>query len=259
MKNLKVLLGISVVVIVLVVTGALVQKFLQSKQFVRVQPQVGELTEAVYGLGKVKSNQKYEVKLGVISTVRHLYVSEGDSVKAGQKLVDLDSNVAFKAPFDGTVTMINVNEGETASPQVVIMRLENLKDRFIELSVEQEGALRIQKGQVARVSFETLRGKVLFGKVTTIFPKGDEFIADVQIDKLSDAILPGMTADVSVEIGKIKGTLVPLKALRNGTLSIVRNGKNQKIKVDVGLVDGLSAEIKSGDLLPTDEILIPKE
>lgn len=68
-----------------------------------------------------------------------------------------------------------------------------------------------------------------------------------------------MTADVSIEIGKIQGTLVPLKALRNGTLTVDRDGRIQKVKVEVGLVDGLSAEIKNSDLKPTDEILVPKE
>ncbi|KHD87515.1 MAG: hypothetical protein OM95_14155 [Bdellovibrio sp. ArHS] len=243
----------------LVISGIVIQRVLQSKRYTKVRPQTGEVTEAVYGLGKVKSNRRYEVKLGVISTVRELYVNEGDVVKAGQNLVRIDSNVVFKAPFDGTVTMINNFEGETALPQSVILRMEDLKDRFIELSVEQEGALRVQKGQMARVSFESLRGEVLVGKVKAIFPKGDEFIADVEISNLGASILPGMTADVSIEIGKIKGTLVPLKALRNGTLSVERDGHIQKIKVEVGLVDGLSAEIKSGDLMPTDEILVPKE
>ncbi|WP_291516485.1 efflux RND transporter periplasmic adaptor subunit [Bdellovibrio sp. ArHS] len=259
MKRLKVLLVLSLVVVGLVISGIVIQRVLQSKRYTKVRPQTGEVTEAVYGLGKVKSNRRYEVKLGVISTVRELYVNEGDVVKAGQNLVRIDSNVVFKAPFDGTVTMINNFEGETALPQSVILRMEDLKDRFIELSVEQEGALRVQKGQMARVSFESLRGEVLVGKVKAIFPKGDEFIADVEISNLGASILPGMTADVSIEIGKIKGTLVPLKALRNGTLSVERDGHIQKIKVEVGLVDGLSAEIKSGDLMPTDEILVPKE
>ncbi|WP_415064276.1 efflux RND transporter periplasmic adaptor subunit [Bdellovibrio sp.] len=259
MKRLKVLAILSVVVIVLVIAGSIVQRVVQSKQYSRVHPKTGEVTEAVYGLGKVKSNRRYEVKLGVISTVRELYVNEGDIVKAGQNLVRIDSNVIFKAPFDGTVTMINNFEGETALPQSVILRMEDLKDRFIELSVEQEGALRIQKDQTARVSFESLRGEVLAGKVKAIFPKGDEFIADIEINNLSASILPGMTADVSIEIGKIKGTLVPLKALRNGTLTVDRDGRIQKVKVEVGLVDGLSAEIKNSDLQPSDEILVPKE
>lgn len=259
MKRLKVLAILSVVVIVLVVAGSFIQRVVQNKQFSRVRPKTGEVTEAVYGLGKVKSNRRYEVKLGVISTVRELYVNEGDVVKAGQNLVRIDSNVIFKAPFDGTITMINNFEGETALPQSVILRMEDLKDRFIELSVEQEGALRIQKDQTARVSFESLRGEVLTGKVKAIFPKGDEFIADIEINNLGASILPGMTADVSIEIGKIQGTLVPLKALRNGTLTVDRDGRIQKVKVEVGLVDGLSAEIKNSDLKPTDEILVPKE
>lgn len=172
MKRLKVLAILSVVVIVLVVAGSFIQRVVQNKQFSRVRPKTGEVTEAVYGLGKVKSNRRYEVKLGVISTVRELYVNEGDVVKAGQNLVRIDSNVIFKAPFDGTVTMINNFEGETALPQSVILRMEDLKDRFIELSVEQEGALRIQKIKRPACLLNLCEAKFLLAKSKPSSPKG---------------------------------------------------------------------------------------
>lgn len=259
MKKWKLLLTSFVIVSLIAILIFVVQRSLQNRRFTKVNPRIGEVTEAVYALGKVKSNRRYEVKLGVTSTVAKLHVREGESVKAGQRLVALDTGVVFKAPFDGTVTLINIYEGEIASPQAVILRMEDLKDRLIELSIEQEGALRIKKGQDARVSFESLRGEVLMGKVMALFPKGDEFIVDIEINNLGESILPGMTADVSIEIGKIKGTLIPLKAIRNGTISVERDGRIRKVKVEVGLVDGLSAEVKDSDLQATDEVLVPKE
>lgn len=258
-KNIK-KISIAIVIILLILFSIQKTKqYFESKKYLHVPPTQGELTEAVYGLGKVKSNQRYEVKVAVITTIRKLFVHEGDLVQKGQKLLMLDNDVVLTSPFLGTVTLLGINEGETAVPQSVLMKIENLSDRYIELSLEQEGALRIQKNQTAKVSFEALRGAVLTGSVTAIFPRGDEFIVNVGIEDLNKNILPGMTADVSIEIGKIKGTLVPVKALRNGLLSIIRDGKVQKIKVDVGLVDGLSAEIKNGDLQSTDEVLVPKE
>lgn len=258
MKIFKIVIG-GIAIVLMFVGIIFVKNYLRDRQFAKVHPFVGDVTEAVYGLGKVKSNRRYEVKLGVISTVHKLFVSEGDFVKKGQNLVGLDSNVYFKAPFDGTVTAINIFEGETASAQNVILRMEDLKDRLIELSIEQAGALRIKKGQTAIVSFESLRGEVLTGKVMALFPKGDEFIVDIAINNLSDNILPGMTADVSIEIGKVTGTLIPLKAIRNGFVTIQREGKIQKVKVDVGLVDGLSAEVKGSILHPSDDVFVPKE
>ncbi|MGE0762961.1 MAG: efflux RND transporter periplasmic adaptor subunit [Bdellovibrionales bacterium] len=231
----------------------------QNRKYNRVKPAEGQITEAVYGLGKVKSNQRFEVKVGVLSTVKERFVREGDQVEKGQRLIQLESSAVFRAPFAGTVSLISLFEGETALPNSTILRLENLKDRYLELSLEQESALRIRPGQVAKVSFESLRNQTLAGQVTAIFPKDDEFIANIKVDNLDASILPGMTADVSVEIGQVKGTLVPYKALRSGTLLVNRKGHSRKIKVEVGLTDGLSAEITGGELLPDDEILVPKE
>lgn len=247
------------VVLTLIGSGLYARHYFENKKYNRVNPLVGEITEAVYSLGKVKSNQRYEIKIGITSTIQKLFVHEGDNVLKDQNLLELDSKALFKAPFAGTVTLLSVNEGETVSPQMVLLKLENLKDRYIELTLEQEGALRIKKDQITKISFESLRGKVLSGKITSIFPKEDNFLANVEVSDLNDSVLPGMSADVAIEIGKITGTLVPLKAVRNGTLTIERDGKIQKIKVEVGLSDGISAEIKNSDLKQTDAVLVPKD
>jgi macrolide-specific efflux system membrane fusion protein len=246
-------------ILAVVAGGLIVRDQLQARAYESVHPQHGEITEAVYGLGKVKANHRFEVKLGVISTVKKVYVREGDFVQKGSKLIEFDTNALFRAPFDGTVTLISAFEGETATPQSVILRMENLKDRYIEISLEQQGALRIKRGMPAKVSFESLRGKVLQGKVVALFPKDDEFLAHVEAQDLEESVLPGMTADVSIEIGKIQNALlIPVKALSNGTVLIRRNGSKQKVKVEVGHVDGLSAEIKGDSLRPDDEVLFIK-
>lgn len=259
MKVSKKIVIAGIVILALLILAVLVKKYFSDKAYVKVSPQLGDITESIYGLGKVKAHQTFQIKLGVVSTVQKIYVKEGDIVKKDQPLIKLDTGTLFKAPFDGTITLISVHEGETASPQVTLLRLENLKDRYIELSLEQEGILRVKKSQQTKVTFESMRGEVLSGTVHSIFPREDEFIANVYVNNLPENILPGMSADVAIEVGKVSGTLIPFKAVRNGAITVVRDGKTQKIKVEVGLIDGLSAEIKGGELKNTDEVLVPKE
>lgn len=254
----KIVLWALGIILAIAVISFFTKQYFQSQNYIKTSPKTGEITEAVYGLGKVKSNQRYDVKLGINSFIKNVYVKEGDSVKKGQSLLKADEST-FRAPFDGTITLVSIYEGETATPQAVLIRLENLTDRFIELSLEQEAALRVQKGQHAKVSFESLRGKVLSGQVTAVYSRGSDFLTNVDVQDLDEKVLPGMSADVSIEIGKIQGMLIPVKALRNGVVRIERDGKTQNLKVEVGLVDGLSAEIKDDSLKPTDLILIPKE
>lgn len=233
--------------------------YLQNKNYSRVKPRTGVITEAIYGLGKVKSNHRFEVKLGVLSTIKKVFVREGDKVIKNQRLVLLDSGVTIVSPIAGTVTLVAADDGETVLPQIPIIRVEDLHDRYLELSLEQDGILRIRKGQTALVSFEALRGEVLSGTVSALFPKEDEFMAHVEINNLREHILPGMTADVSVEVGQVHGLLIPIRAVKNGFVSVERDNRIEKVKIEIGLSDNLSVEVKGDSIRPDDDILLPKE
>lgn len=249
-------LAVAVLVLIIAAVWAWSKR---SPAYDKIAPSKGQIIEAVYGLGKIKSNQRYEVKLGVISTLKSRFVKEGQSVSKGQKLIELESGAQFNAPFAGLITSLGFYEGETVPPNLTVVRLENLQDRYLELSLEQESALRIKPGQIAKISFESLRGQTLSGRVTTLFPKDDEFIVHISVPKLDEHILPGMTADVAIEIGTIEGLLIPFKAIRNGIVQVERHSSTQKVKVEVGLVDGLSAEIKGQPFQEGDLVLIPKD
>lgn len=255
MKAFKILLGL--VILFSIVSGIYFWRVKQSYEL--ISPKTGPILESVYGLGKVKSNQRYEVKLGVIATITALHVHEGDFVEAKQALIEFDNSSAFRAPFDGVITFISAFVQETVPPQVPVLRLEDLKDRYIEVSLEQQAALRVRPGQNVKVVFESIRNHVLQGKVDAIFPRNDEFLAHIGLSGLEDNVLPGMTADVSIEIGKIDNALlIPVTAVSNGLVTIERSGKKEKIKVEVGHVDGMWAEIKDSNIHLDDKIIVPR-
>lgn len=248
----------TVILILVLVAGGSIYYFNKKDQNY-VHPVKGGITESIYGLGKVKTHKRYEVVLGVLSTVQKLFIDEGYSVKKGDPLIQFESGIV-RAPFSGTITLVKFRDGETALPQIPIIRLEDLSHRYIELSLEQQAALRIRPGQKARISFEYLRSKVIHGKVATVFSREDEFIAHIQVPHLSESVLPGMTADVAVEVGAIKDAiLVPVRAISNGMISVRRNGKWKKERVNIGHVDGMNVEIIGNNLRTSDEVLIKKE
>lgn len=246
--------------LIVILAAAAAWYFFNQKKYVIVHPHKGDITEAVYGLGKVKSHQKFDVIIGIMSTMTNQYVDEGYNVKEGEPLLQFERAPVVRAPFSGTVTLLRVKKGETALPNMPILRLENLNSRFIELSIEQESALRIQKGQKARISFESLRGNVLNGTVTALFPREDEFIVQVEVNNLQPNVLPGMTADVSVEVGKIKdGILIPVASISEGMVTVKRDGHWKKEQVSVGHANGTDVEVLGGTLKESDEIRMAKE
>ncbi len=218
----------------------------------------GPVIESVYGIGTVTAFKTYQVKLGVTSTIRNLHVKEGDPVKRGQPLVDLEGPVSVTAPFDGTVTYLPVKIGENVFAQSVILSLSDLRDRYIVVSLEQRAVLRVRQGQKARISFENMRGESFDGLVQSVYSHENNFLVRIGVERLPPQILPGMTADVAIGIGEIPGALLaPLSAVEEGKVVIDRgSGRPQTVAVKLGVVDGDMAQIISGDVREGDRLLI---
>lgn len=240
--------------------GVLIGISIKNNNIEYVAPRTGDITESIYGLGKVKTDQIYEIKLAVVKTLEKLYVHEGDFVKQGQPLVEMEDDLIFKAPFSGTVTYIAFHEKQSLFPQQTVLRLEDLSKKYIEVSLEQQGALRVKKDQPVRILFESIRGEQLLGKVASIFARNEEFLAHISVDGLNDNVLPGMTADVAIEVGTRKDALlVPLSAVSNGRIKVLRNDRKKTIPITIGGVDGVWAEVIEGDLKKDDQIIIKKK
>lgn len=224
-----------------------------------IHPVEGPIVESVYGLGTITSNKVFELKFGITSTIEEIYVKEGDQVLKGKPLLKLSDSKIFTSPFDGTVTKLPYTVGETIFPNAPILTITDLSDLFILVSLEQEGALRILPQQKCVFSFESLRGEKFSGKVQSIYPDSGEFLVRILPDHLPSQILPGMTADVAIEISrKEKAMLVPLNAISLGHVVLIQNKTKKKIPVQLGLVDGIMAEVISPRLLATDSLLVEK-
>lgn len=221
-------------------------------------PSRGEIVEAVYGLGTVKSEESFSAKVAVTSSVVEFFVSEGQDIKKGKKLLKTDQGAVIYSPFNGRVTNIPFSIKENIFPQSTILSVVNLKKLYLTVALEQQAIMRIHPDLKAEVSFEFFRNKKLPGKITSIFISSDQFIAKVELTNWPEGVLPGMTADVAIEIARKKNALlVPTSAIVNGKIIIKRHNKKIKIPVQVGLADLEKAEILSPKLELDDEIILP--
>ena len=149
----------------------------------------GPIIEAVYGLGTVVSTKVFRLKTGVTSEVTRVFVREGEHVAKGASLLSLSEGGTFRAPWAGTVTAIPFREGENIFPQTSLITLMDLKDLYVEVALEQQGALRVRRGQKAVLSFEALRGKKLEGDVRSVFPSNDQFLVHIDVQSFPVGIL----------------------------------------------------------------------
>jgi multidrug efflux pump subunit AcrA (membrane-fusion protein) len=255
MKTKKIVIGASLLAIIALALGA-VWQIQSAKGRPTAAVTRGNIAEAVYGLGTVTSRKVFKLKSGISSQIRKIHVKEGDAVKAQAPLMTTEEGVTFRAAFDSTVTSIPYTVGEAIFPQMVLMTLMDLSDLYVSVSLEQQGALRVRAGQSVQISFESLRGQKVTGKVRTIFPNEEQFMVYIEVEKFPAGILPGMTGDVAIQIAqKENAMLVPVSAVESGRVAVKRHGRWVKIPVQVGTVDGARAEVNSKDLQEGDLVL----
>ena len=248
-------------VIALIAAGTVAKNIWARSQGILSDPlERGSIIRSVYGIGTVMATRTYQIKPGVTATISALYVKEGDSVTKGQKLLKVDS-VAYFAPFSGIVTNLPFKSGENLFLAVPALTLVDLSDRYLVVALEQQGALRVKQGQIAKLSFDTLRQTNYDGVVESVYSFNGNFLARIDVSKLPANILPDMTADVAITLREKKDVItVPVAALDNGSLWIKRGrGIPTLVSVKTGIIDAVAAEIVSGDVQVGDRALIKKK
>ncbi|MCE9596762.1 MAG: efflux RND transporter periplasmic adaptor subunit [Spirochaetia bacterium] len=217
----------------------------------------GTIVRSVYGIGSVMANRSYQLKLAIVNNLNEIYVKEGDSVPKNGRLVLIDG-IPYSAPFAGTITFLPYRIGENVFASVPVLTLVDLRDRYIVASLEQQGALQVQKGQTVRMSFDTIRDHYYTGTVSAIYSNENQFLARIDVRDLPAQVLPGMTADVAISIQERKDALlVPVAALEGKSVWRKRGHEIPRlIEVQIGIVDREFAEIEKGDLAAGDRVLI---
>ena len=218
----------------------------------------GDVVEAAYGVGAVKSDKTYTIKTGVSSRVVKRYVRQGQRVKKGDILIQLDGLPTYYAPFNGVVTTLSYDVGEVVFSQTVVLTIVSLEDLYMQLSMDERTIGGVREGQEARISFEGQRDKTSLGKVRAVYSNDSGFLIDVDFDRKNLTLLPNMTADVAIQIAVHKDKLrVPVASLDIDKVTKVTD-KPVEVHVKVGANDGRYAVVETDQLKEGDRILLRK-
>ena len=245
-------------VLIIAASGIWLQRFYSRAQGTLSEPlKRGTIAEAVYGIGTINANQSLQIRPGQVSHIDRYFCREGDHVKRGAPLVVLDG-VTWRAPFEGTITSLPFKTGENVYAQGPILTLTDLNDRYMTVSLEQQGALRVKPGNKVKVSFDTLRGESYEGVVRTVYSNDNNFLARIDIESLPARILPGMTADAAIIIRVQNDVLLlPVAALVDEHAWVKRDRSAPVlVAVKTGIIDRDLAEVVAGDLREGDRVLI---
>ncbi|MBU6310493.1 efflux RND transporter periplasmic adaptor subunit [Patescibacteria group bacterium] len=174
----------------------------------------------------------------------------------------------LRAPQAGTVIHVEHRTGESyrLGERAVVLTVPT---PHLESEISELDIARIKVGQSATATFDALPGERYAGKVVFIDPQRVEkdtdtyYVVHVALDAPSEALRPGMTADLTVRVSERSGVLVvpeyaPFK--KGDAWFVLRRDASGTVEapVTLGISDGERREILTG-LEEGDSVVIPAE
>jgi HlyD family secretion protein len=149
--------------------------------------------------------------------VKQVYVSEGDSIKKGQPLVDVYSQAAqvnerITSPIDGTVLERLVEPSEMAAPGSTVLVIAPTDQLYLKIFVPENRYGQITLGQTLPVTVDSFPGQTFNGRVSVISDKAEftprnvqttdsrqttVYAVKLELEPTGGKLKPGMPADVT--------------------------------------------------------------
>jgi multidrug resistance efflux pump len=96
----------------------------------------------------------YQLTANANGQLVRMNVLQGDEVKAGQVLAQVEKGPYVRSPVDGTVTDVKMQKGDYVTASDVILVVAKTSDMYITANVEETNILKIQMGQSVSVSLD---------------------------------------------------------------------------------------------------------
>ncbi|UCB55243.1 MAG: efflux RND transporter periplasmic adaptor subunit [Thiotrichales bacterium] len=183
--------------------------------------------------------------------ISELGVNKASQVLARTRL----KKMAIHAPFDGTIGLRSISEGDYLSSGQDIVTLINDNPIKLEFRVPEVLLSEVAIGQQVDVRVDAFRGETFNGEVYAIAPQvdvgGRSFMVRAQIPNDDGRLVPGLFAQVELELErKEDALLIPEAALmpagdKQYVYRIVE-GKAVRSEVSLGLRQGDLVEVISG-------------
>jgi len=232
-------------------------------------------TVLVFGQIEVIPNHSAAVSSRIAGRVTDVKVNDGESVKKGQVVVEVESlqlgdpppRVQYSAPIDGIVIDRHAVQGDSAEPNKHLMEIVDLSEVYAEGRIFEGQIAAIKTGQKVRVSVESYPKEEFTGTVDllsgTLDAETRTLKVWVRIKNPDLKLRPNMRARLNIVTAQADSVVtVPLSAVLGeaGSLFVfVQSDTDELIyerkPVVVGMKDDRYAEIIEG-VFPTDKVVV---
>jgi len=204
---------------------------------------------------------QYQSRMAALESLEKAVGVQHSNVAASEanlaRIERMQSYLVVKAPFDGVITLRNVDVGALVnSGSTLLFRIAQTSTLRTYLNVPQEQASSVRAGQPARLSVSNLPGRQFTGAVArtanSLDPTSRTLLVEVHVPNREGALLPGMYARVELVSPRTDAPLlIPSDALiaRGGgtEVAVVREDHRVHVqKIEVGRDYGDRLEVAAG-------------
>lgn len=178
---------------------------------------------------------------------------------------DTLQNTILRAPFDGLITAVHVEPGQTVGTSDVVVQLIDDSVYKVDVSIDELDIAQLKVGQRATVTLDADRSRPHSGYVHRI-----GYVANVSsnivtvpvtihLDSVDPMFRPGYTATVQIAVAEARNVVrIPVEAIDNQTgvnvVTKIVDDEPVPVVVQTGISDGVWVEVVSG-LEPGDKIV----
>jgi RND family efflux transporter MFP subunit len=204
---------------------------------------------------------QYRMQVASVQSLEKAIAGQRSNIAAAEasltRLEKLDAYRLVKAPFDGVITLRNVDVGALVSAgNTLLYRIAQTGTLRTYVNVPQVNSSSIRAGQTARLSVSNVPGRTFTGTVArtsnSLDPNSRTMLVELHVPNVDGVLLPGMYAQVDLSSVRVDPPLlVPSEALisrgEGAGVAVVRPDRTVHIqKIQVGRDYGDRLEVLSG-------------
>lgn len=214
-------------------------------------------TVQLVGTVELNANRHAEIKARFPGVVRAIHVQQGDRVRRGQTVAEIEGNESMRtyavtAPFDGVVLARNISVGDAADTNTLV-ELADLSNVWIELHAIGRDAGRIATGQrvVVRSATGAAEQETTIASLLPLATRGQSVVARASIPNPNGQWRPGMTVSADVTVAEQQVPLAVkesgLQRFRDFIVVFAQIGETYEVRMlELGARDGEYAEVLEG-------------
>jgi HlyD family secretion protein len=195
-----------------------------------------------------------------------------DETRADLTAIEADAALLeLRSPVDGVVLERFVSSYRRLAPGEPLLEIGEPERLEVEIEALTEDATRVRIGDTVEVFGEALRGPAVEARVTRIYPAGFEKVSSLGVEQQRVLVIAALTdeakrmlAERGVSLGpqfRVRTRIITARAQEaivapraalfrserdQWRLFVIRDGRARLVDVEVGLMNDLEAQIRSG-------------